>query len=381
MQHSFTYSDGFGREIQKKIQAEPGPTRRPDSPLIARAGSDSGWTVFNNKGKPVRQYEPFFSATRHEFEFASTGRCQPDPLLRPGRARRRHAPSQPHLREGRLRPLAAGDLGRERHRPDLDPKDDPDVGDFFRRLPEADYLPTWYAQRRSAAASAPRSKTPPTKSRRSTPTPRRSRYFDTLGRTFLTIAHNRFKYSDTPRPIRPSRSSTRTRVELDIEGNQREVIDALGRIVMRYDYDMLGNRIHQASMEAGERWMLNDVTGKPIRAWDSRGFTRPHRPTTRCAGRSEPVVDGRARVGAGRRPHHAMASPGQPGGRQPSAPACVQVFDGAGSSPAMLTTSKATCWKAGAQLVQELQDRRSTGRRITVADRWHPSSAARPTTP
>ena len=45
---------------------------------------------------------------------------------------------------------------------------------------------------------------------------------------------------------------------------------------MRYDYDMLGNRIHQASMEAGERWMLNDVTGKPIRAWDSRGFTAPH---------------------------------------------------------------------------------------------------------
>ena len=43
---------------------------------------------------------------------------------------------------------------------------------------------------------------------------------------------------------------------------------------MRYDYDMLGTRIHQASMEAGERWMLNDATGKPIRAWDSRGFTR-----------------------------------------------------------------------------------------------------------
>ncbi len=39
---------------------------------------------------------------------------------------------------------------------------------------------------------------------------------------------------------------------------------------MRYDYDMLSNRIHQESMEAGERWMLNDVAGKPIRAWDSR---------------------------------------------------------------------------------------------------------------
>ena len=43
------------------------------------------------------------------------------------------------------------------------------------------------------------------------------------------------------------------------------------RVVMRYAYDMLGNRIHQLSMEAGARWMLNDVAGKPIRAWDSRG--------------------------------------------------------------------------------------------------------------
>src|SRR3712207_1857140 len=62
-----------------------------------------------------------------------------------------------------------------------------------------------------------------------------------------------------------------TRVLFDIEGNQRDVIDAKDRVVMRYDYDMLGNRIHQASMEAGERWTLNDVTGKTIRAWDSRG--------------------------------------------------------------------------------------------------------------
>lgn len=34
---------------------------------------------------------------------------------------------------------------------------------------------------------------------------------------------------------------------------------------------MLGNCIYQFSMEAGARWTLNDVTGKPIRAWDSRG--------------------------------------------------------------------------------------------------------------
>ena len=61
-----------------------------------------------------------------------------------------------------------------------------------------------------------------------------------------------------------------TRVQLDIEGNERAVTDANDRVVMTYDYDMLGTRLHQASMEAAERWMLNDVAGKPIHAWDSR---------------------------------------------------------------------------------------------------------------
>jgi hypothetical protein len=68
MQHSFSYSDGFGREIQKKLQAEP-DSLTPSGPTIKPRWVGSGWTVFNNKGKPVRQYEPFFSAT-HGFEFA-----------------------------------------------------------------------------------------------------------------------------------------------------------------------------------------------------------------------------------------------------------------------------------------------------------------------
>ena len=40
---------------------------------------------------------------------------------------------------------------------------------------------------------------------------------------------------------------------------------------MCYDYVLLGHRLCQISMEAGARWMLNDVAGKPIRTWDSRG--------------------------------------------------------------------------------------------------------------
>ena len=85
-------------------------------------------------------------------------------------------------------------------------------------------------------------------------------HLDTLGRTFLMVADNgpAGKYE--------------TRVELDVEGNQRTVTDALGRTVMAYDYDLLGTVVHHsASMDAGERWMLGDVAGNPIRSWDSRG--------------------------------------------------------------------------------------------------------------
>src|SRR5439155_16337673 len=48
----------------------------------------SGWTIFNNKGKPVRQYEPFFSQLPkgHQFEFGATVGVSPilcyDPVER-----------------------------------------------------------------------------------------------------------------------------------------------------------------------------------------------------------------------------------------------------------------------------------------------------------
>ena len=49
---------------------------------------------------------------------------------------------------------------------------------------------------------------------------------------------------------------------------------APARVVVRYDYDMLGRRMRQDSMEAGTRWTLLAIDSQPIRAWDSRGFSR-----------------------------------------------------------------------------------------------------------
>ena len=96
-----------------------------------------------------------------------------------------------------------------------------------------------------------------------------------------------------------------TPVELDIEGNQRAVIDALDRVVMRYDYDMLGTVLHSDSMEAGSRWILNNVAGKPIYAWDSRDhrlrttYDELGRPTAidPSSGSSSEIVSGKTLYG------------------------------------------------------------------------------------
>ncbi len=277
VQHSFSYSDGFGREIQKKIQAEPGPLVE-GGPVVSPRWVGSGWTIFNNKGKPVRQYEPFFSTT-HRFEFGVQVGVSPilfyDPVERVvATLHPNHTYDKVVFDPWRQVTWDVNDtvLG--------DPRTDADIlgytAGYFASLPASPPAPTWqtwHAQRQGGALGAQeQSAASKAAAHADTPT---TAHFDTLGRPFLTLADN------GPDPAQPGQHLLfATRVELDIEGNQRAVRDAIeqagdkrGRIVMRYDYDMLGNRIRQLSMEAGERWMLNDVAGKPIRAWDSRSHT------------------------------------------------------------------------------------------------------------
>jgi RHS repeat-associated protein len=286
IQVSFTYSDGYGRELQSKIPAEPGdaPLRDPNipvaggdirpGPLTLNSGAltpgnvDPRWvgkgrTVYNNKGKPVRQYEPFFSSTHlyePEPEMTDTG-VTPilfyDPVDRVvATLHPNHTYEKVVFDPWRQETWDVNDTVTQ-----SDPKADADVGEFFQLLPAADYLPTWHDQRRNGQ-KGPDEKAAADKAAAHAGTPSVA-HFDTLGRAIMTLADNGVDTNGVPRKYA-------TRVSLDIEGNQREIVDANNRIVMRYDCDMLGSRIAQASMEAGQRWMLHDVTGKLIRSWDSR---------------------------------------------------------------------------------------------------------------
>ncbi len=272
IQISFSYFDGFGREIQKKIQAEPGPLDPgiPDAPSVNPRWVGSGWTIFNNKGKPVRQYEPFFDDT-HEFKFGKEVGVSPVIFYDP--AERVIVTLHPNKTFGKVvfdpwrqTTFDVNDTVR------LDPRTDPDVsaytGKYF--ATQAASWKTWLQERIADPLN------PPADSHGQNPeqdaairtikhedTPGVA-FFDSLGRTFLTVADNGPDENAKPQKYC-------TRIKLDVENNEREIVDAKGRVVMRYEYDMIGNRVHQASMEAGERWTLHDVSGEPLYAWDSRG--------------------------------------------------------------------------------------------------------------
>ena len=312
IQVGFSYSDGFGRDIQKKIQAEPGdaPQRNANQTtssgdiapgaLVLNAGQPvmaaanprwvgNGRTVYNNKGKPVKQYEPFFSSTHlyeSERELTDTG---VSPILFYDPAERVIATLHPNNTYEKVvfdpwqqTTFDVNDTAAPNGSQTGDPRTDPNIEDYvaayFKTQPPT--WQTWYQQRVSGALGADE-QAAATRTSMHANTPSIA-HTDALGRTVLTIARNRYKFSDAPASDPPQEAFYATRVDLDIEGNQRQVFDANERIVMQYSYSMIKsekdkngktkntNLIHQASMEAGERWMLNDVTGKPLYGWNSR---------------------------------------------------------------------------------------------------------------
>jgi RHS repeat-associated protein len=253
LQHGFLYSDGFGREIQRRAQA--GPVETAGQQWIS-----TGWTVFNNKGAPVRRYEPFFSTT-HRFERDRTAGVSSvlcyDPI---GRAVATLHPD--------------GTWEKTRHDPwrraswdpsDTvldDPRTDPDVGGQVARVLAAEPgWPHWYLDRvagklgdDAAAAAA--------KAGAHARTPALT-WLDAAARPLITALHNRLEGRD---------DWHMTRIRTDAEGNVREQRDALGRLVGRYDYTMIGASVHRATLDSGERWLLPDAVGNPALRWDSRGF-------------------------------------------------------------------------------------------------------------
>ncbi|HVZ38022.1 MAG TPA: SpvB/TcaC N-terminal domain-containing protein [Candidatus Kapabacteria bacterium] len=282
--HMLAYSDGFGREAQHKMQAEPGPVPGLGGTISPR-WVGSGWTIFNNKGSAVRKFEPFFTAT-HEFEF--NRQVGVSSILFHDATDRVVAMLHPDNSFEKT----VFDAWRQEtwDRNDTasisDPRADADVGDFFTRLlgtaPGA--FTSWYdlrvggtygstanerlANQDAAIKVAAHAATPAVM------------YFDSLGRTCLSIADNGVVGGVDQRYA--------TRTAMDTENKPLAVIDPLGRHVAEFcyrepsggsgfvyvaGYDVVRRPLYQNGMDGGERRILQNVHGDVIRTWDARGFT------------------------------------------------------------------------------------------------------------
>jgi RHS repeat-associated protein len=243
LQLAFEYSDGFGRLLMKKVQAEP-----ELSPNGGVGGGlrwvGSGRTILNNKSKPIKQYEPYFSNT-HECEtdvdIIQVGYSPViyyDPL---GRAIRTDMP------DGTFSYVVFDAWMQTSY----DANDNVSGSDWFNFMQSGG---GFNAQTETEQYDAAIDAAAKSLAHANTPT---VVHTDSLARPFYTL--------QMPDP----NTWYESHVLLDIEGNTKMVQDANGNAQLRYKHDMLGNVVYQNSIDGGERWMLNDVFGKPIYGWDS----------------------------------------------------------------------------------------------------------------
>ena len=79
IQHSFSYSDGFGREIQKKIQAEPGPVPQRDASGKIIVGADGQPKLTPTMSAPAGSAAAGRCSTTRASRSASTSPSSPTP--------------------------------------------------------------------------------------------------------------------------------------------------------------------------------------------------------------------------------------------------------------------------------------------------------------
>ena len=263
-QEAYSYSDGSGHEVMKKIPAEPGDVslldatgklvHNPDGSSVQVPANPrwvgTGRTVFDNKGNPVKQYEPFFSPT-HEYE-DEPGIVEQGvtPILRYdalGRLVRTDLPNGTFSKV-EFDPWKETTFDPNDNVAPLDPNDTAGESLWYQARKGLDSVSD--PEGRAAALAYVHRGTPGVA------------HLDALGRTFLTIENN------------GAAGSYATRHMLDLEGNPLVITDARQNEAMRRVFGMGGRALWQKSCDAGQRWMLADVAGAPLRSWDERGHTK-----------------------------------------------------------------------------------------------------------
>ncbi|MEG4503821.1 SpvB/TcaC N-terminal domain-containing protein [Microcoleus sp. F6_B4] len=249
VQIHITYSDGFGRELQTKMRVEAGKAFavKSDGSLEERETStrwlSSGGKVYNNKGNPVQEYEPYYIDTCKYIDnptlnrFGVSSVLHYDPLQRVVRV----DTPKGFFTKVEFTPW------EEKH---YDENDTIQDSRYYQENINNLNLPT--EQRQALEKAARFYNTPDIK------------ILDNLGRTV--------------RDVQQLEGGTQlvTHYELDIIGNQLSSADPRlaekGIKNFQTIYDLTQTVLKTVSTDAGTHWTLHNVMGNPIYVKDSRNF-------------------------------------------------------------------------------------------------------------
>ncbi len=261
---SVEYSDGFGRLLQTRTQAEDEtfgdpvfgqavlPADQSDAagtlaPVVGQPRDPgdppnvvvSGWQIYDNKGRVVEKYEPFFASGWDHIPPVEAQLGQKVTQFYDPRGQVIRAVN-PDGSEGRVIYGVPADLA--------DPED---------------FAPTpWELYSYDANDNAGRSHPADSagfQNHWNTPS---SAVVDALGRTVESVERN---------GPDPAADWYTTRSSYDIRGNLLTVTDALGRLAFQHVYDLADNPLRIENIDAGVRRTVLDAAGNTVEGRDSKG--------------------------------------------------------------------------------------------------------------
>jgi RHS repeat-associated protein len=275
------YTDGLGRLLQTRALAEDtlvgdpvfgggvlpadqedrsgtravvsGVTRAANGPPNVVV---SGWQRYDNKGRVVEKWEPFFS----------TGWAYRSPDAERDAAG--------HEVRGRKAVLFYDTRGRMERTINPDGSEQRVVYGVPGELaaPER-FAPTpWEVFTYDANDNAGRTHAGASSAglyRHHWDTPTSAR-IDALGRTVESVQRNRVRAARPGDPL-PAIEELRIQTTYDIRGNVLTVTDELGRLAFRHVYDLASRPLRVESIDAGTRSSTLDAAGRPMEASDSKG--------------------------------------------------------------------------------------------------------------
>jgi RHS repeat-associated protein len=264
------YSDGVGRLLQTRTQAEdvvfgdppfgnqvlPSDQSQPGGDAVGSVVTDpaskprvvlSGWQTYDNKGRVLEKYEPFFS---EGWEYKP-----------PTDAQLGQKATMFYDPRGQVVRTVNPDGSEQRVIYGVPPIDFSNANHDPTRFTPTPWETYTYDANDNAGRTHPAASTG-YQNHRNTPT---SAVLDALGRTVEIVER------DGPNAATDWYT---TRSTYDIRGNLLTVTDPLGRLAFRYVYDLANRALRTEQLDAGLRRLVIDAAGNTLEQRDSKGALR-----------------------------------------------------------------------------------------------------------